>query len=263
MLLDRDARTMWLGNGFKYDAYPSGPREPSATVVLFKEKRRLLGARNREVWRELPSLIAERHGQDLGGALPLRNIRDEADVDIYVAALLRKQADIVDVVESVVHVPAGMRTGTRMATYRMDVLQAERLAGRLYSAVSTYYRNLGDDWTERLKREADPRRRATLRAQLVLRATQQYWTRVEKLRPFLIAHVEALGADRFEEKGEVFRREVHRAARDSYELACGQENGRQIRAFALGWARLFAPVPKGAEEGAENEAAGIDMPEPQ
>lgn len=256
ILLDRDARTMCLGNGFKYDAYPSGPREPSATAVLFKEKRRLLGAGNRELWRELPSLISERHGDGIGGALPLQNVRPEADVDIYVAALLHKQANIVDVVESVFHVPGGMRTEAGMATYRKDVLHAERIAGRLYAAVSTYYRNLGDDWNERIRREGE---RTALRAQLVSRATQQYWTGVEKLRPLLIAHVEALGTERFEQAGEVFRREVHRAARDSYELACGQDNGRQIRAFALGWARLFAPV----QEDAQNQAADIDVPEPQ
>jgi CRISPR system Cascade subunit CasA len=174
-------------------------------------------------------------------------------VDIYVAALLHKQANIVDVVESVFHVPGGMRTDPGMATYQKDVLHAERIAGRLYAAVSTYYRNLGDDWTERIKRDT------TLRAQLVSRATQQYWTGVEKLRSFLIAHVEALGTERFERAGGVFRREVHRAARDSYELACGQDNVRQIRAFALGWARLFAPV----QEDVENEPADIDVPEPQ
>jgi CRISPR system Cascade subunit CasA len=250
---------MCLGNGFKYDAYPSGPREPSATAVLFKEKRRLLGAGNREVWRELPSLIAERHGDDLGGALPLRNIRAEVDVDIYVAAVLRKQADIMDVAESVFHLPAGMRAEPAMATYRKGVVYTERIAGRLYGAVSTYYRNLGDDWDKRLQREADPRRRAALRAQLMSRTTQQYWTSVEKLRPLLIAHVEALGTARFEQTGEVFRREVHRGARDSYELTCGRDNGREIRAFALGWARLFARV----REDAENVAADIDVVGPQ
>ncbi len=256
ILLDGDAKTMCLGNGFKYAAYPSGPREPSATEVLFKEKRRLLGAGNRELWRELPSLISERHGDGTGGALPLRNVRPEADEDIYVAALLHNQANIVDVVESVFHLPAGMRTDASMATYRKDVLHAERIAGRLYAAVSTYYRNLGDDWNERIRREGA---RTALRAQLVSRATQQYWTGVEKLRPLLIAHVEALGTERFEQTGEVFLREVHRAARDSYGLACGQDNGRRIRAFALGWSRLVAPV----REDAGNVAADIDMAEPQ
>lgn len=252
ILLDSRARTMRLGNGFKYLAYPSGPRAPSATAVLVNEKRRLLGAGNRDVWRELPSLVSERHSEDLGGALPLRNIPEAADVDICVAAVLRRQADVMDVVESVLHLQAGMRTEPRMATYRKEVLQAERIATRLYAAIRTYYDGLGDDWSKRMKREVDSRKRSALSRQLVSKATHHYWTQVEKLRPLLIAHVRTIGTDGFAETRETFRREIHRAARDAYELACGQHNGRQIRAFALGWARLFAPA---RDDGGNTEAA--------
>lgn len=262
VLLNRDGATMLLGNGLKYPTYPSGPREPSATAVVFKQERRILGAGHKAIWRQLPALIAKRHGDSQGGALALSNISEDGEIDIVVAAMVRRQAgqaDIADVIESVLYVPSGMRTDAGMATYEKEVRYTERVAGRLYSAIDTYYRNLGDDWTERLKREADPRRRTVLRAQLESRATQQYWTHVEKLRPLLIAHVGAIGTERFEQVGKVFRREAHRAARDSYELACGQDNGRQIRAFALGWARLSARV----QEDPENGAADLDVPEPQ
>lgn len=263
VLLYQDCQTMLLGNGFKYPSYPVGPREPSATGIVVKEERKILGAGNREVWRELPALISKRHGEGLGGALVFQDLPDDASLDVYVGALLRKQADALDTIEAVLHVPAGMRSDRGRATYEKGVRHAEHLAGRLYGAVTTYYRSLGDDWDERLKREGDPRKRAALRKQLVSRATQQFWTGVEKLRPFLLAHIEALGTDGFEASGEAWRSAVHRAAREAYLLTCGQESARQMRAFALGWGRLFAPASGGPQpdESPEEDSSELNNQE--
>ncbi len=258
VLLSRDCETMLLGNGFKYLTYPSGPREPSATAIVVKEDRRLLGASGKEIWRELPALIAKRHGDDVGGAMALQDMPDDQDVDVCVGALVRKQADPVDAIEAVLHVPAAMRSDAGRATYEKEVLHAEQIAGRLFAAVSTYYRALGDDWD----------RKASLKKQLRQRANQHFWTPVEKSRDLLITHVESVGTGSVEATRKVWRAAVHRSAREAYELTCGQESARQLRAFAMGWNRLFAasfetPPPGGTsgEDSPGEDSPGEDSPE--
>lgn len=256
VLLKPDGETMLLGCGFKFFSYPVGPREPSSTAVAVKDERRLLGAGNKEVWRELPALISLNLVKDFGGALTLYDLPENTCFDIYVGALIRKskQAEVLDVIESVLYVSAETRSETGMATYKKEVSHAERMGGCLYSAVATYNKCLGDDWDKRLKK------RASLRKQFVAKATQRYWTGVEKLRPLLISHIDALGTERFEETGDVWRRSVHGAAREAYQRTCGQESARQIRAFALGWAQLFAPASTAVNT---DDALDLDSPEDQ
>jgi CRISPR system Cascade subunit CasA len=245
ILLNRNGQTMLLGNGFKYPGYPDVQREPSATAILVGDKKRLLGGGNKEIWRELPSLLVKQHENDLGSALTLLNVPENESFDIYVGALLKKQADVVDAIESVLCVPKGMRTDAGITAYEAEVRHAENLGWRLYNAVNTYFKHLSDDWDERMRRESDARKRALLKKQLNGRATNHFWTAVEKLRPLIMAHVDTIGsdADKVEESRGVLRKALHKAARDAYRLVCGQETSRQMRAFALGWDRLFVATP--------------------
>jgi CRISPR system Cascade subunit CasA len=247
ILLNRNGQTILLGNGFKYPGYPDVQREPSATAILVGDKKRLLGGGNKEIWRELPSLLVKQHENDLGGALTLSNAPEKESFDIYVGALLRKQgqADVVDTIESVLSVPKGMRIDAGIATYEAEVRHAENVGNRLYNAVKIYFKHLGDNWDEKLRQETDARKRGLLKKQLSDKATNQFWTAVEKLRPLLMAHVDTIGsdADKVKESHGVWRKALHKAARDAYRLTCGQETPRQMRAFALGWDRLFVTRP--------------------
>jgi CRISPR system Cascade subunit CasA len=240
--LDNQSNQMLGCNGFDYEN--QAIREPSATLVVRNEKRVLLGATTaKSVWRDLPALIIKRVSDDsLGGAITLQNIPDNKPFDIYVGALIRKpgQQDIVDMVESVLHIPASMNTDLGIAAYEAEVRYAEGLGGRLYDAVSCYFKNLSDDWAIRI-RNMNPQKRQALRRQLLNRATNYFWTSVEKLRPLLMAHVDTIGkdADKVKKSRNVWRKAVHKAARDAYRITCGQDTPRQMRASALGWNRLF------------------------
>jgi hypothetical protein len=69
------------------------------------------------------------------------------------------------------------------------------------------------------------------------RATTHYWTTIEKSLSLLMAHVEAIGTstEKIETTCKLWRKALFTAARESYELVCGRETPRQIRAFSLGW----------------------------
>lgn len=235
---------MLLASGFEYPRYPEFPAEASATIVTSHDgtERKLLGAGAKAIWRELHALTVLRRQAETGGALALSNVANNKALDIWVGALLidqKKTAEVLDTVESVFHIPSRMHTDDGRAAYSAEVRWAESLAGKLGWAVETYRKESDGGWEGRLKTAKDKNK---LRGQLHATATRHYWTAVEKLRPLLMAHVEAIGttAEAVQNTRNAWRRAVHGAARQAYELACGQETPRQIRAFALGWAKLFA-----------------------
>jgi CRISPR system Cascade subunit CasA len=249
VLLSRDRETMLLGDGFRYPVFPTLEREPSATVKQVSNKRVLLGAGRRDIWRELPALVVKRHGEGLGGALTLKNIPDDQCFDLYVGALHRKagQAEVLDAVESVLHISVGLQTDIGRATYEKEVLFAENSGYRLGRAVETYRENIDGGWTGRIRSAG--RDKGALRHKLHSKATNHFWTSVEKLCPLLMAHVEAFGSEaiQVEQSRSAWRKAVHGAARAAYQVACGRDTPRQMRAFALGWSRLFAQPSVGED----------------
>lgn len=259
ILIRQRDQQMLLANGLDYPTFEEGvPAEASATVVVNKkeQKRQLLSASFKAIWRELPSLIVNRKRDTAGGAITLLNLPENESFDLWVGALIADKANVLDTVEAVLHVPAKMRTGVGRSTYEKGVEWSEQLAGKLEWAVETYRGEVDRGWEGRLKAAKDKRE---LKRKLHANATRHFWTAVEKVRWLLLAHVEAIGtsAKEVERTRKAWRREVHRAARDSYKLACGQNTSRQIRAFALGWAKLFTP-PKAPEEIQETETAEME-----
>lgn len=251
-----------LASGFEYPRFPEHPAEASATVVISRDgkERKLLGAGTKAIWRELSALIALRKQGDAGGALTLTNIPESAAFDLWVGALLihpRKTAEVLDTVESTFHIPANMRADNGRASYDKEVRWAERMASRLAWAVETYREQIDSGWQARIKMAGANKNE--LRGHLHATATRHYWTAVEKLRPSLMDHVAAIGttAEAVEQTRRVWRKAVHGAAREAYKLACGQETPRQMRAFALGWDKLFAK-PKHETESEEPEVEEIE-----
>lgn len=238
-----DGTSMLLGDGLAYPVFESFSAEVSATVVVSHDgtERKLLGAATKAIWRELSALTVSHKQDKVGGALVLGNVPGNAAFDIWVGALLTNKATILDTAESVFHIPANMRADNGRAAYAGEVQWAENIAGKLGWAVETYRKESDGGWEGRLEM-TKPQDRWKLKEKLRAAAVHHYWTAVEKLRPLLMAQVEAIGttAEAVEKSRFAWHKAVHGAARQAYTLACGQETPRQIRAFALGLGKLFA-----------------------
>jgi len=235
--LQNQSGMIW-GNGFAYSVFPDFRcPEPSATSIEWKDRqgrpiRNLLKASHaRGIWRQLPALIVKRRAGEVGGALALENVPDDKGLDIHVCALLRKQATIEAYEESVFHVPAGMNTDIGRAAYEEEVRIAETKARRLGWAVEKWRREMDADWEQKVKAA---KKKNALLERLRSIATNHFWTAVEKNVPVLLAYTSSFGENDNEERKKIWRRAVHRKAREAYELACGRESPRQLRAFAMG-----------------------------
>ena len=153
-------------------------------------------------------------------------------------ALIRSKASIEAVIESVYNVSLNMLSDDGRSLYEDEVLQAEKLTYRLGRAIETYRQNIDGYWDQRIKLAGKDSK--VLRNKLHSKVTRAYWTMVEKQRHLLMACIDAFGTDGLELARQAWNKALHRAARDAYIAACGQETPRQIRAFALGWKKLFA-----------------------
>lgn len=228
---------IWSAGKYVFLNFENGfPSEPSATVILNKNKRAVLGAKpDRAIWRELSALVIRRNQDGVGGALTLRNTPENETFDIQVCALMPKprQQDIQDYMESIFSISDILLTQDGRATYEKEVQFADRLSGKLGDAIESYRKNIDGCWEQRLKVDR------SAKYQLHSMATRHYWTAVEKSRRFLMTHISSLGTVQAEPTQKIWRSEVHKAAREAYITACGQETPRQIRAFALGWKKLF------------------------
>lgn len=122
-------------SGFKYDTFKDGfAAEPTASVRLVKKKdskgaetqeRKVIGVHpNRAMWRELSSLLIQRHTNGLGGPLALKSISKDIDFDFHVCAMIRNQASMDTAVESVFHITQKFQDN--LSIYRSEVEMAER-----------------------------------------------------------------------------------------------------------------------------------------
>lgn len=233
---------MLLESGLEY---PKFAREPTATEVPDKDgkTRRLLSAGSKATWRELSALTTHDKRELPGGALALDYVPLERSYDVWVGALVsnpKQAAEVVNLVESVLHVPAGMQTDLGRREYEAGVGEAERSAYRLQRAVEAYRSAVDAGWGPRLKFSKD---KFTLRSNLHVRATHHFWTSIEVDRHLLIDRVRSINTDDLFRLQGIWRSHLNRNARDAYDLACGKETPRQIRAYAIGYAVLF-PSPK-------------------
>lgn len=250
-VMDRKIRR----NNKKKQILPVWPAEPTASVILNRDKteRYMLGAKpDKAIWRELPALLIYRNGNSIGGPLALHN-DSLVNFDVHICALIRNQATIESMVESVYTISSKIFTERGHALYEEEVVKAEWRSCSLGYAIEAYRRNIDRFWDQRVE-QMIPKERGALKSKLHSLAARAYWTAVEKQRHLLMACVDAMGTDRLEAERQVWRKALHKAARDAYMVACGQETPRQVRAFALGWKELFAE--KKAKE--ENEVQSSD-----
>ena len=79
-----------------------------------------------------------------------------------------------------------------------------------------------------------------------MKATQHYWTAIETDRHLLHARVRSVNTEDLPVLQALWQASARRSARDAYDLACGKETPRQIRAYAIGYKKLFPPVKSAA-----------------
>jgi len=250
--INEDCKSVLMGPGFTYpkfqdDKDPFSP-DQFATVVPSKngEETKLLSARpSVSIWRQLHSLVVRRKGaaSSSRGPLCLLNISEDDDCDIIVNSMVTnpspgKVAEILDLLESVYYIPSKLRMPQGSATYEGEVKTAEVVARRLGWAVEEYRKTLDGGWEGRIK-SAGPSK-SELLSKLHSIATSHYWTTVEKNLSLLMKHVQAIGTDEIDPTRTAWWKMLISAGRESYELACGQETPRQIRAFAKGWLKLVS-----------------------
>ncbi|MGO9020538.1 MAG: type I-E CRISPR-associated protein Cse1/CasA [Syntrophobacteraceae bacterium] len=245
--VNEDRKRVLLGAGFLYPKFQDEkntfhPDLFATTVLNSNGERELLSARlGSSVWRELHSLtVCRKNASDSSrGPLCLLNIPDTNSCDIIVNAMVtnpKRAAEIVDLIESVFHIPATLRTLEGTAVYEAEVKKSEALVSRLGLAVETYRREVDGGWERRMK-GAGPSK-GELKARLHFIATIHYWTTVEKNLLLLMNHIEAIGTDAAVPTREAWRRMLFSAGCEAYRIACGQEIPRQMRAFAKGWQKL-------------------------
>jgi len=236
--LHPSGKCMLLGNGLTYGSFSSGfPQEPTATVIKKGDKRFLLSYRpSKALWRELAAIIVKRTADGLGGPLSLRALEDGEGCDLTISALARDKATIVDGIESHYNLPSQMLMDKGMASYDTEVKNAENLADLLAWAINIYRKEVDKGWEGKLK-AAGPAK-GKLKAKLHKNTTTHYWTTIEKHLSLLMKHIKAIGTDDAIPTRKNWRNKLFQSACDAYQISCGQETPRQMRAFAKGWQKL-------------------------
>ncbi|MBU2102802.1 MAG: type I-E CRISPR-associated protein Cse1/CasA [Candidatus Omnitrophota bacterium] len=237
----RKEQDMILANGFKYPLSAESFYETSATIKISRNKRIMLKVSSNAIWREL-SAITVRNISDNSGARGPRALENlpNGDFDIWCGGIeWNVNGGYINSAESVYTISSKMLTEEGRLLYEDSVRDAEVLSKKVGRAVEEYRKNIDGFWEARV----DPKKnKDAFKIEYALHAkvTRAYWTAVEKQRYLLTACVDAFGTDGLEPARQVWGKALHKAARDAYTVACGQETPRQIRAFALGWKKLFA-----------------------
>lgn len=243
---------MILANGFTYSGHPDRPADATATEIVVevkkKQERKLIKADEKSMWRQLPAILVKyASGKKGRSPLCLENQAGGDEYDIWVGGISwSSEGGYLDTTESVLKIVPNLQTDNGVKAYEDEVLLAEKLGRKVSNAVREYRKQIdgslgkvdNSDLGKKIKNEMENR----LHAIALSTATRHYWTTVEKFRPLLMAHVEAIGttAEVVEKTRDTWRKAVRGAARQAYALACGQKTPRQIRAFALGLGKLFA-----------------------
>ncbi|WP_308599303.1 type I-E CRISPR-associated protein Cse1/CasA [uncultured Desulfovibrio sp.] len=260
VLLSHDGGGMVLGDGLAFPSYTSPqrpfPPEVTATVIVGvkKDARFLLGAQpDKAIWRQLAALTVKRHGDGVGGCAALAHCHEGQGTDLVVCGLSRDQADVVDVVESVFHVPGAMFQTEGHTLYEGEVVRAENIAGGLGDAVERYRRLVDGGWEARLKL-AGPKKGGEL-ARLKAQAFRCYWTAVETGLSLLWDMVRTCGSEAFVPAQRAWWAHLERSARAAYAAACGKDTERQMRAYVTGRRILAGCLRKYLERDGNKEEA--------
>lgn len=260
--INEDRKKVLLGPGFLYPKFQD-KKNPffhdlfATTVQKHEEEKILLSARSSStIWKELHALsVYNRRNDSISsrGPLCLLNIPDASPCDIITNSMItnpKQAAEIIDLIESIFHLPANLRTAKGINTYQYEVKKSESLENLLGGAVEEYRTAIDKGWKQRVREEKD---KSALKAKLHSIATTHYWTTVEKNLSLLMTHIRALGTENAIPTRETWRNMLFATACDAYRITCGQETPRQIKAFALGWRKLTMKKDEAEAKTNEND----------
>jgi CRISPR system Cascade subunit CasA len=223
----QDGFSIYIDNGLDYPPFPQS-REPSATIVPFKEEFRLLRAdTNRGIWRDLHCLAVLRGSQAQSAPSILQSHvfeHEEGDVELWVGELIKgEKATILDGVEDRFTVPHRLFTESGQRTYGSGVKYADTQSTLIYSAVKAY---------------ADSMMHASAAVEV---AQRHFWNALDLQRQLLLDLVKdpsPLGSANFGEASDPWTLAVRKAVFAAYDHACPRSTPRQIEAYAVGLRRL-------------------------
>ncbi len=224
-----DGYSIHIDQGLEYPAFPAA-REPSATVIPWKEELRLLRAdTGRGIWRDLHCLAVLRRSDSQGQSAPMilqSHIieHEEGDVDLWVGELIKaKDAKILDGIEDHFTVPYRLFSEIGRTIYSKGVQHADAQSNGIYYAVKAYAESMMNGLSS------------------VDVAKQHYWNALDLQRQTLLDLVKdstSLCGKDFGESNDPWSLAVRKAAHAAYDHACPRSTPRQIEAYALGLRRL-------------------------
>lgn len=248
VLLQPGGVSMLLGAGPVYPNFNNPkapfPEEPTATLVMRgKDKKKtpaILGLRpDRAVWRDLHALLVLRQSENVGGFWAVQNVRANGDArhDLVVVGMARDQAEVVDTLESVYHLPSALLEDAGRHLYEQEVQRAESMATRLGWAVEKYRQAVDGGWQGRLKGAGAGK--GGLLTLLRQKALTHYWTQAEHHLSLLFDCIRCLGTERFPETQKQWQKTLFTTAVEAYRLSCVPRSPRQFKAFPLGMGVFF------------------------
>jgi CRISPR system Cascade subunit CasA len=244
-LLDEGER-MIMDNALTYQPFEAF-REPTATVKIINDERKLVGAMpERALWRDLQAICVKRlSDSSLGAPLTLQDVARQDRTHLWIGALAagRKASEkcrLFESIESEYSVPIEMFDSGGQAVYESGVGFSNSRSKLLRDAIDQYW-DICEDIDKRSKRSR--KKRMELRKK---GAESFFWHAIEQHVPKLlaiVADVSLLGGKDFYTSKNFWSRAVRSAARAAYEHACSRGTPRQIQAFAAGLKKLH-PIPK-------------------
>lgn len=263
VLLHPGGGSMLLGAGPVYPNFNNPktpfPEEPTVTLVLRgKDKKQapaILGLRpDRAVWRDLHALLVLRQSESVGGFWAVQNVRAKAENshDLVVVGMARDQAEVVDTLESVYHLPPAILEDAGRHIYEQGVQQAEHMATQLGLAVGKYRQAVDGGWQGRLKGAGTSK--GDLLNLLRQKALTHYWTQAEHHLSLLFDCVRYLGTESFPDMQTQWGKKLFTTAVEAYRLSCAPHTPRQFKAFSLGMGVFFRSNAT-TEEGGQSEEA--------
>jgi len=235
-----NAKTMIFGDGLYYPSFRKDnfPPESTATVIRKinkkKETRELLAySTDKGTWRDLPAILAKLTGESSGIGSPLAidflQENEDANCDLIVSGVARNKAKVIYTSESVYLVPSSWRLPGGLDSFEHEISRAEDLAANLRRAVEIYRKAIDPGWEKRLEEDRKARNK------LFATPMTYFWTSAEANLKLLINCFKKFGTDEFVPKIREWRLLLFSAAEESYEITCGQETSRQLKAFIKGW----------------------------
>lgn len=253
-----DKKTMLMGDGFVYPVFPDFT-ETTAVVIVYQDEHRILGCKTTTPWRELSALTTKRTDDDVGGSTAIENQSLSESYDLHILALKRKQASILDTVESILHVPNYFSSSIEnKAVYNNGIKKAEFKASLLSRSIQKYISFLMPDTVEIITKglrgeklaKFESEKYRAIRDRTKEKYVIHYWTLIEKQRHLLMQYISLLGTEQDKERedaNKAWSKAINQAALETYKTLCNQESPRQMRAYVAGWQTLYPSKPKQQE----------------